>query len=115
VAAVWLVLPLYLGEGYHSSFAFIPWVALGYTFNAVRNFMTGYLYLAERTRLISGLTLGAAVVNGVLNYVLILHWGAIGAAVSTAITFALLAAVTAWFAVRLWPMPWAEAFRRRRA
>jgi O-antigen/teichoic acid export membrane protein len=113
VAVVWLVVPFILGEEFRAGFAFIPWVALGYTFNAVRNFMAGYLYLAERTRLISGLTLGAAVLNGILNYVLILRWGAIGAAVATAITFGLLAAVTAWFAVRSWPMPWREAFRRR--
>jgi O-antigen/teichoic acid export membrane protein len=111
VGAVWLLGPVFLGAAFRSSLVFIPLVALGYTFNAVRNFMAGYLYLAERTRLIGSLTLMAAILNGVLNYVLILRMGAIGAAISTAVTFAFLAAVTTWFAVRSWPMPWRAGIR----
>jgi O-antigen/teichoic acid export membrane protein len=110
---VWLVVPVFLGPAFASSVVLIPWVALGYTFNAVRNLMTGYLYIAERTRLLGGLTLSAAVLNALLNFLFIGFWGALGAAIATAFTFAYVAAVTTVFAVRSHAMPWGSALRRK--
>lgn len=109
VAAVWLLVPVFLGPAFVASFEFIPWVALGYTFNALRNVMTGYLYIAERTRLIAALTLSAAVLNALLNVAFIHVWGALGAAVATAVTFAFIAILTTIVAVRSHPMPWGRA------
>jgi len=71
--------------------------------------MTGYLYVAGRTGVLAGLTIGAAVLNAILNYVLILWLGPIGAAVATSITFAILAVLTAYLATTLYDMPWRAA------
>jgi O-antigen/teichoic acid export membrane protein len=111
VAATWLLVPAYLGPAFGASVSLIPWVALGYTFNAVRNVMTGYLYIAERTGLIGGLTGSAAVLNAGLNLMFIGWWGTLGAAIATAVTFAFIAALTTVFAVRLHPMPWLRPIR----
>lgn len=106
VAVAWVLVPLLLGPSFGASFEFIPWVALGYTFNAARNVMTGYLYIADRTRLIATLTLCAAGLNAILNILFIHFWGALGAAIATAVTFAFIAALTTVFAVRAHDMPW---------
>lgn len=111
IIGVKVLVPVFLGDRFTSSYIFIPWIALGYTFNALRNIMTGYLYIAEKTRLIGGLTLVAAFLNALLNYVLIKLYGSIGAAVATAATFAFIAVLTTIFAVRSHPMPWATAIR----
>ena len=111
ILGVKVLVPVFVGERFTSSFIFIPWVALGYTFNALRNIMTGYLYLAEKNRLIGTLSLVAALLNALLNYLLIREFGAIGAAISTAATFAFIAVVTSVFAVRSYPMPWIGALR----
>jgi O-antigen/teichoic acid export membrane protein len=111
VAGAWLVVPIYLGPTFASGVAIVPWVALGYTFNAIRNCMIGYLYVAERTNLIGALTGGAAVLNAVLNLVFITWWGILGAAVATAVTFGVVAAATTVLAVRVHPMPWRLALR----
>lgn len=103
------VVPVFVGPQFVDSARFVPWVAAGYTFNAIRNFMTGYLYVAERTDVLAGLTVGAAVLNAALNYVLILWVGAVGAAIATAVTFAALGLVTTYLATKLYDMPWREA------
>ena len=105
--------PKLLGPAFEDSISLIPWVALGYTFNAVRNFMTGYLYIAEQTHVLGVLTLSAAVLNAVLNVVFIRLWGIMGAAIATVAAFAFIAILTTHFAVRAHPMPWRDAIRRR--
>lgn len=112
VAAAWQLVPVYLGPTFGASVFIVPWVALAYTFNALRNCMIGYLYIAERTRLIGTLTGIAAILNAILNVVFINWWGVLGAAIATAVTFAIVAALTTMFAVRLHPMPWRSALRR---
>lgn len=110
--AAWLVAPTYLGPTFASGIAIVQWVALAYTFNAIRNCMIGYLYIADRTGLIGALTAGAAVLNAVLNFLFIRWWGVLGAAIATAVTFAAVAALTTVLAVRVHPMPWRLALRR---
>lgn len=112
VLGAWWVAPFYLGPTFAGGIAIVPWVALAYTFNAIRNCMIGYLYIAERTGLIGALTGGAAVLNAVLNFVFIRWWGVLGAAIATAVTFAAVAALTTILAVRVHPMPWRLALRR---
>jgi O-antigen/teichoic acid export membrane protein len=112
VLAAWVFVPIYLGPTFVAGVTLVPWVALAYTFNAVRNCMIGYLYVAERTRAIGALTGGAAVLNAVLNLVFIRWWGALGAAIATTVTFAVVAAVTTVIAVRVHPMPWRLGLRR---
>lgn len=110
------LVPVFVGEDFVQSSRFIPWVAAGYAFNALRNFMTGYLYVEEKTRILATLTVVAAVLNAVLNYLLIRLMGEVGAAVATAATFAVVAIVTTILAVRMHDMPWKEAItglRRR--
>jgi O-antigen/teichoic acid export membrane protein len=111
VAGAKWVLPFLVGEKFHGAEQFILWLSIGYTFNSVRNFVAGYLYIAGRTRLLASLTLFAAIVNGVANYLFIGWFGAVGAAMATALAFGLLTLLTVYFAVRSHPMPWLEGLR----
>lgn len=106
------LVPVFVGPDFVDSYRFIPWVAAGYGFNALRNFLTGYLYVAERTKLLASLTLGAALLNAGLNWAFIVLMGPVGAAVATAVTFAALALATTVVAVRLYEMPWRAGFFR---
>jgi len=114
IIGVKVLVPVFLGERFTTCFVFIPWVALGYTFNALRNIMIGYLYLAERTKLIGGLTLSAALLNALMNFMFIKLFGPVGAAISTAVTFAFIAFLTTILAVRSYPMPWTAALKSLR-
>lgn len=112
VAVMKYVVPRFVGREFVDSARFVPWVAAGYAFNALRNFMTGYLYVAEKTNVLASLTVVTAVLNAVLNYVFIRLWGAIGAAVATTVTFAAVGLVTAYLATRFYEMPWRGAVAR---
>ena len=110
---LWLFLPLLVGENFLKAWAFVPWIALGHTFNSVRNCISSYFYIANRTGTVARLSLAVALCNAALNYVLIkATGGAIGAAYATAISFALLAIVGWILAARVHPMPWASALRK---
>jgi O-antigen/teichoic acid export membrane protein len=66
-------------------------VAAGFWFYGVYHVAVNVLYGLERTRMIAGFVLAAAVVNLALNYMLIPWLGVLGAAVATTGAFAALA------------------------
>lgn len=107
-----IAIPVFLGPDFKASAEFVPWIVAGYAFNAARNFMAGFLYVEERTRLLAAITVAAAILNAALNFILISWVGAIGAAVATAVTFLAVAIATSWFAVRAHAMPWKAALAR---
>lgn len=83
-------------------------VALGYLLYGVYFIGVNLLYSAERTRSVALNVLVAAVLNAVLNVVLIPVLGGMGAALATLVSYAFLAAVTAWQARRYMQVgfPW---------
>ena len=110
---LWLFLPLVVGERFLAAWMFVPWIALGHTFNSIRNCISAYFYIANRTGTIARLSVGVALLNAALNYVLIKACGGpIGAAYATAISFAALTVVGWLLAARAHPMPWGSGLRK---
>jgi O-antigen/teichoic acid export membrane protein len=110
VGAFHLITPFIVGtfvdDKFSGAIQFVPWVALGFAANGMYKMFVGYLFYLKETSYIAGLTVVTAVVNIVLNYLLISSVGAIGAAYATCISF-LLQALLAWgISSRLYPMPW---------
>ncbi|MDG2274191.1 MAG: polysaccharide biosynthesis C-terminal domain-containing protein, partial [Halioglobus sp.] len=66
----------------------------------------GYLFYIKKTGYIAALTVITAVINIVLNYFLILSFGAIGAAYATCISFSVQALLAWAVSSRLYRMPW---------
>ncbi len=69
-------------------------VAAGFWFYGVYHVAVNVLYGLERTRMIAGFVLAAAILNLALNYLLIPPLGVVGAAVATTVAFAALASGT---------------------
>jgi len=107
-----LSLPLLVGKEYLSSMEFVPLLVLGYTVLGMYRVVAGYLYHGNRTITLAMVTAFAALVNIVMNFVLIPLNGAIGAAQATLIAFATLFLVTKLIVVRSSSMPWIGAFRK---
>ena len=83
-------------------------IALGYMGYGVYYIMMNVLYATAQTGRIAANVLGAAVLNLALNLALIPVLGAMGAALSTLVAYAGLAAITAWQARQVVPIafPW---------
>lgn len=111
VEALRLFLPLLVGEEYLSSMEFIPLVVLGYTVLGMYRVVAGYLYHDGRTIMLAVVTILSALLNIMMNFVLIPLNGAIGAAQATLISFAFLFLVVKLIVVRSCDMPWIGAFR----
>jgi O-antigen/teichoic acid export membrane protein len=93
--------------GYRTAAAAVPWVAFGYLFWAwFQLAQTGY-YVAKETGKLPWLTAGALALNVALNLWLIPLRGFLGAAISTACTFAALAIATQISVRRAFPYDFA--------
>ena len=106
-----LCLPLLVDKDYLSSMEFVPLIALGYTALGMYRVVAGYLYYHNRTVILSVVTICSALVNIVMNFVLIPINGAMGAAQATLIAFVFLFLVIKLIVVRSCDMPWIGAFR----
>ncbi|MDC7290712.1 oligosaccharide flippase family protein [Blautia schinkii] len=67
----------------------IPLFAIGYYFVFLYSFPVNYEFYNKRTKTIAIGTIAAAVLNIILNYVMITLWGIIGAVIATAIAHGL--------------------------
>jgi O-antigen/teichoic acid export membrane protein len=100
------IMPLMLAESYHSASEFIVWVSIGYAIHGIYKLFFPYMVHVNKTILITFSTIVAAVVNIVFNYILILEFGAIGAAYATILAFSVSSLMLVFFQRKHYPMPW---------
>lgn len=101
-----LIFKYIINERYIDAIAFIPFVALGYAFNGMYKMMVNYLFYIKQTKFIGIATFSIAIFNIVLNIILIPKIGAMGAAISTTVSFAIQFCTFAVLALRKYKMPW---------
>jgi O-antigen/teichoic acid export membrane protein len=97
-------LPILVDPRYVGAAAIIPIVTLAYIFLGIGSFLQVGMFLASRTMLIGVVSATAAVVNLVLNYVLIRFFGMAGAAWATLLGFLALAAGSYFFSEWVCPL-----------
>lgn len=101
-----IVFKYFINHRYEPAIIFIPYVALGYAFNGMYKMMVNYLFYIKKTGIIGITTFMIAIINIILNFILIPKIGTLGAAISTTISFAIQFLLFAIFALRNYKMPW---------
>lgn len=97
-AASPLLVPWVFGPSYEGSVLPLAVLAPGVTAYGVARLTAQYLIRLDRPLSMSGITVAALAMNIALDLLLIPGWGAVGAALSSSISFGLLAAVeVVWF------------------
>lgn len=87
IAGSRIITDLYLGKDYYDSWHYVPILVIATTFSCLVNFYAS-VYMAEKKSMLSMITAASgAVVNIVLNLVLIPKYAAYGAAIATAVSF----------------------------
>lgn len=118
-ALIALVLPgllrLLTSASYHGAGEFISWVALSFVFQGMYGLLVPILIDEARTDAIAVFTGTVAALSLPLNWGLILHYGAIGAAYTAVICEAVRFGLVFWYANRVRPMPWRLALCRENA
>jgi O-antigen/teichoic acid export membrane protein/2-polyprenyl-3-methyl-5-hydroxy-6-metoxy-1,4-benzoquinol methylase len=82
----------------------VPVVALAYVFYGVGYYLQLGMFLANKTKAIGAVSATAAILNLILNYVLIRTFGMMGAAWATLFGFMVIAAGSYWFSQRALPL-----------
>jgi O-antigen/teichoic acid export membrane protein len=110
VFLLWLVLPFiykyFIGVKFGEGMQLVLWVALGFAFNGMYKMVSVYIFYLERTMIIAYASFGVAIVNIMLNFALIPHYGLQGAAIATMTAMGLQFIVVWLISARLMDMPW---------
>ena len=96
----------FVGKEFYSSYRYVLWISLGYAASGISLTLRNYLLYIKKTYILSYITVIMAVLNGILNYILIKRYGAIGAAQATTITFFIQMLCIWIFTARAYRMPW---------
>ena len=100
------ILPYVVDARYIDASIYIWWVALGYAFHGVYKIFFPYLVHINKTAFLGFSTFVAAIINLILNYLLIPEYGALGAAYATIFSFFISACLVFEYQRRKYPMPW---------
>ena len=84
------VLGVFLPEEYMGVFVFLPFLIAGYSMLGAYRFVAGYFYHYENTRTLSIVTITCSVLHVVATVLLVLKFGAIGAAYAAVLTYFVL-------------------------
>lgn len=79
---------------YYSAYYVVPIVLFAYTFSGMRLTASLGMMLTKNTKHIATITLGAAILNIILNFILIPYFGIIAAALNTLIAFVIFYFIT---------------------
>lgn len=100
------IIPLFIDDRYAGANQFVFWIAIGYAIHGIYKIFFPYLVHINKTSFLGFSTFLTAILNLLLNYILIKYHGAIGAAYATAISFTLSTILVFWFQLKNYNMPW---------
>lgn len=93
-------------HAYDGAGAVIPWVAVGFFFQALYLVWSQGTFFARRTVAVAGVTFVGAGLNILLNILLVPHFGYLVAAVTTAVGYAVMAGCHGLLSRKLMPIRW---------
>jgi O-antigen/teichoic acid export membrane protein len=97
---------LFTSPPFHGASPIVPIVVIGYLFNSLYIVPANFLFVSNRTAYLPIATMGAAVLNILLNLVLVPRYGIIAAAWTTLVAFLVTLIVTLVIASRVFPFPY---------
>lgn len=102
------IIMVLLGRAYLQAHSILPWISAGIFFMGLSSFFNKSFELKERTLLMLFMLIGTAILNIVLNLILVPALGNLGAAVSTCLAYLsyLLLSVVVGSRILFWGFPW---------
>ena len=99
-----------VGKNFYGASNYVIWIAMGFAFEGIYLISANYIFYVKKTYLLSAVTISCALVNISLNYLLIKHNGALGAAQATFFTYMIFCLGTWFLSSRIYKMPWRLGF-----
>lgn len=95
-----------VGDKFTGAKDFIFWIALSFAFSGMYKMVVNYIFYVGKTKILAWLTFSSAMLNILFNYILINHYGAVGAAMSTLVVNIIFFFLTWILSNRIYKMPW---------
>ena len=105
VSTPWF-LSYFVGAKFIDAYRYTTWILLGFAFSGMYYMVVNYIFYANKTHILAAITILTAIINIMLNYVLIKFNGAVGAAQATAIALLISFVLTWVLSAKVYPMPW---------
>jgi O-antigen/teichoic acid export membrane protein len=102
-----------IGPGYWSGLGIVPIVLLGYLFLGISTNFSAGIYIEKKTQYTPFITITGALVNIIVNFLLIPKYGMFGAAWATLAAYAVMALVSYLFVRNIYPInyEWNRIFK----
>jgi O-antigen/teichoic acid export membrane protein len=110
VMAPWFF-KVFVGKEFQDATVYIVWIVLGFAFSGMYKTVSNYIYFIEKSYILMWITVTAACLNIILNYILIRTNGAVGAAQATTIVNFVFFLLTWLAAIKYYQMPWFNFYR----
>lgn len=104
--AAHLLFDQFIGPGFEEARSLIPWMVAGFVMQGFYYSQVNYLFYAEKTGMLSKISVSIALLGCLVSYTLTRAWGLTGAGASFLINNFLLFVLVWWAASRAVPMPW---------
>jgi O-antigen/teichoic acid export membrane protein len=98
------IIHLMVGPKFAASQMVVPVVVLAYVFWGIGFYVQVGMFVTNRTGLVAVVGAIGAVLDMVLNYVLIVRYGMMGAAWATLLSFAVMAGASYWYSQQVFPL-----------
>jgi O-antigen/teichoic acid export membrane protein len=95
----------YVRPDYWRGLPIVPVILLGYIFSGMYTVVTAGLYIERRTHVLAWIAAAGAMLNLLICVVAAPRWGMVSVAWATPAAYALMAALGAWQANRVFPVP----------
>lgn len=100
----YFAIDIMVDEKFHEAKKFVFIIMLAYAIKGLQNIYTPFLVHKDKTKFMALSTVFSASLNIILNYYLILDYGAIGAAYATCITFFFSYILNAYYTQKIYPL-----------
>lgn len=91
---------------YQGGISYVFWVAMGYGFLGCYSIRANFVLYFKKNIYLTYIAFVKIIVNLILNYILILRYGVVGAAYATAISFFIEFIIVHFVCERIYPLPW---------
>lgn len=102
----YFAIPFMVSQAFLGAASYVFWIALALAIQGLYKMLFPYFILMERHYVLSGILVICALSNLVFSYVLVDHFGAIGAAYSSALAWGCAVVMAFIYKQRICAMPW---------
>lgn len=101
-----LGIELFFLEKYGTALQYIPWLLLGGFFGIFYAIFSSYVFYMKSTKVLGLITMSTALLQAVLNYFAVVHYGVMGIIAVSIVISILMAVLVGMHSNKVYPMPW---------